>query len=402
MFDFIKNSGFFQAKKVMAITVNILPDGLQYDYVILEKKKDQINLVESAYQLSNVDELLIKVTAKIPLLISVQGKRILTKALSIQEEDADENIINRLLPNADVNEFYISKTSLGKDQLLVSVIRQNICDEITALFPQKNIVALSIGANQIVHLFDVLPDKETWIYNTYQWKKEQEQIKYSKATQKDINEWLKIGDERLHIDNTVSYANGLTFLISMDESFVEFDVYKNNKKELMFANLFMLLGWAILVIIFSVLLINFLMFDHYNKKNNTLSMKVEQNRYILAQMDTLEKQIDFKEEFVKNNSTGNTRFSFYADIIADLLPKNIVLISLDMQSLKKRLKKTQEALFVKNRILIKGFAKNSRTLNDWIKDLQKEDWIKDTEIINYNREAANLSGEFELGIDLMP
>lgn len=400
MIEFIKNISFLQIKKVLSVTVNNLPEGILYDYVILEKNKSQISIIDSGYQIREINDILSKITNKIALVLSIQGKGILTKSIQVQDEGSNEHIINKLLPNADIKDFYLSKTSTGEQQIVASIIRQNIADEIIALFPNKNIVGLSIGANQIVHLFDVLSEIKEWNYNNFQWRKEGEQINYIKLEQTDISEWIRLGNERLHTDNTVSYAQGLSFLIALEESFVDLNVHKEHKQELLLAQVFTLSGWAILIVIFSVLLINFLLFDHYNKKLDSLSREVEQNSLVLSQMENLKEQIKFKENFVKNNSTGNTRFSYYADIIAGLLPQNIVLISLDMQSLKKRIKKGHEANFEKNRIIIKGYTKNSRTLNDWIKALQQEDWIEDTEIIEYNREASNMSGEFELGIDV--
>ena len=148
-----------------------------------------------------------------------------------------------------------------------------------------------------------------------------------------------------------------------------------------------------------MLLINFLLFDHYSKKSNELSANINLNTGLLQQLDTLTKELKFKEDFIEQTGIlSNSRLSLYSDRIASTLSDNIQLIDLSINPLDKKLKSNQEPEFNKNKIYINGITSNSTILNDWIKTIMKEGWVKEVNIKNYNQDNAITKGEFKIEI----
>jgi hypothetical protein len=385
----------------MGLTISIRPDGYCYDYVVVEKKKAELHVLNYGNDISDYKELKLETTNKYPLVVSVQGKGVLSKPVGIIDEDTEETLISKVLPNAEAKDFYISKPNYSINKGLVSVIRKETCEQTLELLPGNRIISLSIGANQISILPQLIDNTRTWYFNNQQWILENKQVKISKPTVEDrIPDWQKVGDERIPTACLEAYAHVIAYFAESLNGSISLAQVDKNKKELLFSKLFMLSGWTILILLFSILLINFLLFDNYNKKFEQLNAELQQNSMVLAQMDTLSKQVEFKENFIEYNNTGQTKYSFYIDRLADLLPKNIVLVDLYVQPFEKRIKQGKETLVEKDKFVVKGVTKNSTILNSWVKDIQKEDWVFDTELIEYNREAANLSGEFELAIDI--
>lgn len=389
----------------MGLTISVAADKLTYDYVILERKNGEVHALSYKEQLQDIESLKLDSDNKLPIVVSVQAKGVLSKTISLLEEDSDTTIISKVLPNAEAQDFYISKTQLGESSSMVSVIRRETCNAILETLPQSKVLSLSIGPNQIPKLAKVIGGDSVWYFGNQSWEYKDHQLRSAKIDNKSENkvdypEWQKIEGESIPTNCLEAYAHGLSFLIEDTEASVPLEQHEVNQQDLFFSKLFTISGWSALITLFSVLLINFLLFDHFDKKKNSLNVQLSHNSLALDQMEALEKQISFKENFIKYNSTDQTRFSYYSDRLASLLPRNIVLVDLYIQPLQKRIKQGKETQLEKAKILIRGFTKNSTTLNRWVKDIQKEDWVKDTEVMEYNREAANLSGEFELAIEL--
>ena len=91
----------------------------------------------------------------------------------------------------------------------------------------------------------------------------------------------------------------------------------------------------------------------------------------------------------------NAFLSYYVQEIAGSIPNEIILNSLVVNPNNKKIKNFEKIIFETNTILIEGDSKSSIPLNDWVKNLKKQDWLLKIEILDYNIKRKE-SGEFIL------
>ena len=148
-------------------------------------------------------------------------------------------------------------------------------------------------------------------------------------------------------------------------------------------------------------MVNYMFYNKNNKKLNQLTFSYNQNRELLKKLDTLKNEFLIKEQyFVNSGFLDASRLSYFADRIANSLPKNIKLSGMDIIPLNTKIKDEKPIGFSMNSINIIGTVNQSIVLNNWVKKLKKFDWVRNVNIVEYNQEIAETPANFEIVIDL--
>ena len=152
-----------------------------------------------------------------------------------------------------------------------------------------------------------------------------------------------------------------------------------------------------------LLLGNFLLFNNYRKEYASLESLVNQNQGQLATISSLQAELAVKRKFVAQMGLLDpSRASFYSDQIALSVPSAIQLTDLSVYPVEQKLEKGKKSVeFLSNQIRIMGVAKRSNVVNNWIKELKQNAWVKDIQVVNYTQKNARVNGEFELMIELV-
>ncbi|MBA7543582.1 hypothetical protein ES705_35913 [subsurface metagenome] len=127
-----------------------------------------------------------------------------------------------------------------------------------------------------------------------------------------------------------------------------------------------------------------------------MSDKLAYYETFFIQRDSLRSEILMKTKLI--NQVGlkhNTRYGYYADRIAATVPKGVVLDELTINPIEDKVK-ANKPLHFSSFIRVKGGSRGSILLNDWLRELDKYKWIKDIEIIDYEKTAS--TGKFEIQI----
>lgn len=406
LIDKLSNSGFIKGVDSVGITLNFYSDSeYDIDFVSLRKNKKIVNILDSKTNSKSIHDLTKVLSSKNPVSMSIMGKGIIHRKFesSIIENATDKEIINNIFPNTDQDEFLVQKSPVN-DEVYISLIRKKIVEDIVNHFTSQGIFILSItigpfALNGIISLIDdrspnnllLVKNQELTIKNDLIY-----QLNISQNTQDIV---YKIGDDKISHENLVSFATALSFYLQNNPVSIDLQSIQTSKEEFIYKRIFYLLGWGILIFAFLVLLINYLLFDYYNNKYNDLSLEYSKRTEETSKLKLLSKQLADNERFVtENNLLETSRFSYYTDRLALIIPDNIVLNELYLNPLTSDLQKNKEIDVVNNLIIIKGVVNKNSLLNEWIKKIELEKWVEKVEILKFTQKDKSSGANFELEI----
>ncbi|WP_420603233.1 hypothetical protein [Flagellimonas sp.] len=142
---------------------------------------------------------------------------------------------------------------------------------------------------------------------------------------------------------------------------------------------------ASLIFVLFVLLVNFLVFNSYFNKTQTVQEKLAFDNETRKSLTLVQDRVAEKEKKVEAVlSTSNSRTSFYLDKIAASIPQHILLTELQYQPLKKPVQESKPIELDFNNLLVTGTCTQSEEFSDWIQRLEGIDWIKAVETMDYD------------------
>lgn len=403
MIDKILNSSLLKGNTSVGIHIYI-DENSNYDMslLILQKKKSKLEILNTNISISNIEDLKEHIPANKPVYLAIDGKGIIHKKVNSSGEIDAKTALSLVLPNAVAEDFLIEINEINSEKTFVSLARKESINEIISELSKAEIKIheIYLGCFSLNHSIGLFGrDYQEIQIPNYKVDVNENRISGIEKVENNYNETsFAIGDSFVSDKAIVAFSLALSHFIDIEYE-QELPQINENKSNYLYRNLFIISGWSILAFLFTILLVNYLMFDYYNKKSNDLSYKVGQNKDLLAQLDTLSSQIKRKDEIVKKSGFfNNSRNSYYADRIAFLLDDNIVLTQLEINPLLKKVKQGVEPQFTFDYIIVKGISKRSTDLNDWIHTLKEEDWVKAVNLQNYVNETGQSTAEFELEI----
>ena len=391
MFSFLKNIDLLKAKKVAGVEVLLSAGTELYNVVIVEKKNDKVQIVTSEQGLT-AEEFKHKIDKNIPLYLSVDGKGVLHKKVSFDSNENKAQLLAKVLPGADEQQFYIQ--SAGE---FVSVLRRDVLDVVITEFKKSGyfIVGTALGPFALNSILTLVENKVlgTSLY--------QLQINDAKIHALDKAEAsllkVNIADEQLSASAVVAFASALNYFVNSD-SFFDAEIVQSSANDFKEKRKFVVGGISVLVFFFILMLVNFLVYDSLKNSNNELEAQFKMQEENFNKSEQLKKELDEKIALKeKLGVNGSTRISYYLDAIAASVPAEIQLTELSLNPVDKKIKEDKEIEYEVNRILISGRCKKSIYYNDWKKDLAKLDWVKNISVVNYI-DADDEVGEFILKI----
>ncbi|NOZ47397.1 MAG: hypothetical protein GXO79_11535, partial [Chlorobi bacterium] len=264
-----------------------------FDVVILKKQKTQINIYNTNTNIDSIAKI-SKQIGQIPACLSIEGKGILLKKIDSSEKNNNQQILDKFFPNAVEENFYIQKTEIDDEETFIAIARKSIIDSIIQELYSQNIwiIDLTFGPfnlNRIIPLFSgkyneiILPETIINLNNDRIGNIEK------KFTEGDYN--YLIENERIDASILLPYASALKYYIFNVNNELVIKQIKNKKNEFKFKMFFKFYSKSILAGIFLILLINYLLFDGFDKKNKLLNDQYNKNEYLLNKIDKLSKEL---------------------------------------------------------------------------------------------------------------
>jgi hypothetical protein len=375
--------------------------------VVKNKNKEQIEIAEEHIGLTS-DEMLKKISkSKFPLCLVINGKGIISKKIHVAHDDANnESIIQQVLPNAKHGDFYLRKYSATDNNAFVSLIRKSLLEGVLDLLSKNKISVVEVfwgpfTVNSVIPLMGITNGEI--LTEHYKFTIENSFItEFIPTEDNQISQGkLSIGDEKLEVQSLISFGTLINhFYINKAENTSEIAVVINAENNFVYSKLFAKTLQYSLILVFIVLLVNFFLFDYYNRKQQDLFSQVTKFNDLLTNQDTLKKTLESKRDLLeKSGLLESSKISFYSDRIASVVNEGITLTKLEVNPLKDIVGQDKDETgyeFTNETIELTGTASNSTYLNEWIKDMKVFNWVKDITIKNYNRDNSLKPASFTI------
>ena len=316
------------------------------------------------------------------------------------------------MPNANEEEFSVQLTPIANtDDAFVSVLRKSLINDVLNVLSNvgiTNIVGAALApfsVNQALPLLSkALPENAPIVMAAYELTIANKQITTLDYAQnyEAAATFVMIGDEQLSLNLLPLYGLAITYYTNQDALSIQNDAISKVIEESFEKRKFEVLGWSLLVSTFLILFINYFLFDYYWSKGQELQQLSLKNEAVLAKYERLKEEYTTQKTYLEQNQLlKSSRTSFYADRLAESLPKHIRWLDLNICPLIKSSDFDEDAYkFNRGVIRIKGTCIRSSDLNDWIQKIDGFSWTKETTIMEYHQDNKGSAGEFLLQINL--
>ena len=349
-----------------------------------------------------LEDLTKENTKKAPLYISIGGKGIIHKKLKTNEHINQQELLNQVLPNASLKEFYLQKVMLSENESWISIIRKDVLDTLIQKMENLNLfcVQIYLGPFVLENCISLIPTHS--LYTTTH----ELIIEANNIIQLDGLGSVAGGDEYniegeiINSHELIAFGSALSHFIPANKlTTIECKSVQNLKQEYFHKNKYTTVGFALIVFFFIVTITNMLVSNNLESTSNDLQYQINSKKQYVVELELLNKELAIKEEFIQNSGvTKASKISFYADQIALSVPSSIRLDQMFINPLKKRISKAEDIHFNYNSIKVIGTVNRSIELNSWIKELKSQECADEVNIISFIQDNLKTPGEFEISI----
>lgn len=365
-----------------------------YHVLTVKKKGTKVTIVSMA-SFTEFEDLKKNVDQNLPLLLFIDGKGVLNKAIDFNNE-ADVTWYK----NIDLNTiYYTSLKGLNID--FISFSRKNIINDILSKFKKNNfqIIDIYLGSFISAILINSIK-KEVILSNDLLLEFKNDKLhKFVKQTDFTKKENYIIGTETITSTYLPLYATIIDFFIKSKE-ISKTKIETSNTDEIIYKKAFKYFGISILVGFLISLLISFFLIQYYTSKNTALTIQNIYTDKNYQQTLALEKQKENKQKILLESGFSSSKFlSFYSYEIIKIVPQDVSLTVLEITPLTKETKTNQKLIFESNTINVRGETFNESSFNTWMESLKKMNWLENFEIISLKKDKKNKS-QFEVKISI--
>jgi Tfp pilus assembly protein PilN len=383
----IKNT-LDSVKKVYALDVEITAgDSLQCRVVELTKRDGAIHFSQLEIGGDSLDAVCEKIPGQSPVCLLLNGKGIIYRKLAVSETVSEPDLIKTIIPNAKPEEFYLQQYTVAvqndKRTKLLALARKSPVDKILAEFTAKFdfVVDVSISPFEMDNLLPVLAENEIFYKNFLLEIKQQKIVDFSAVTPE--TQTIHIGGNTIDADLLPALALGFTFLLDYKKMNTPISDINERRKEYIYKQKIKLTGKLSLIALFVLLLVNFLVFDHFYKQVQAEQQSVANREETIDKLKTLKEEFASKNRFLQQSGLlEQNRVAFYLDKLAATIPRDIALTDLQINPLANPNKKENVEL-INNLIRISGTSNKTSSFNDWIKILKTDTAFTNVAIIAY-------------------
>lgn len=411
MFQKLRFENIIKNKVATGVEIILLPDGAyEINVVTLKRNKSEVVIESKLSDIKDIPALSNVIDKKSPIILVINGKGIIHRKVSLSESDSLSAVLNKILPNANINEFYIQKQNANDAPAFVSVVRALVLDDLIAELKNNmiaNIAQCYVGPFVISTVLGLIDKRiisnEFLAIGNFKLQIREDKINDVLISNERSKEIIKIGDDLLEEKFVIPFSAALSYFVGGEEGILNAETIDSVKENFKQKQKFQTIGWSLLIVAFLILMLNYFAFNHYWQKSNEMNSELELNQSALKKYETLKAEYSQKKIFLEQNGLlENSRTSLYADKLAGSLPSSIQLLEMDIHPLKKKeASDISNALYFDNKIIkISGKCNRNTELNDWMTLLKKTTWIEDVSLLNYKQDNAKDDGVFYLEIKI--
>lgn len=369
-------------------------------------QKNQLSFGKKVVGLTSLEDLAKQIPPKMPLALNICGKGLLQKQIDRVEEINHQNF-DRVLPNANIDDFYVQQLNSGSHSL-VSVIRRTEADKWIKSLEDLSLcpLQLSLGPFAVQHIvpqLNVYGEELIFDGHTISRNEQHEWTGYKYAASAKSPFMLKVESEGINEKLLIPYAAAFQLLLA--DKVIPVNAATPYLDDLLRQRIeerkFKAYGFFILAVFFVLLLLNFLLFSWLNSSNGKLSGEISRTAQSTNDVQQLSDGIRQKEALLKTLGwEDNMDKSKLIDQLASLLPAEITWREAAVDPIDLTASRNQKTIaFYTRKIKITGNSEKIIPVNEWIARIKTIKWVKNVQLDSYTFNNELSTGQFTILID---
>lgn len=370
-------------------------------FCLVARKDDSLTITHTKLIEGNLPAVIAAIPKKQAIALSLSGKGIIHKNVENVNELDENQLFHQAFPSIEAKDFYVQYLNEGQNAV-ISVIRKGTVDELLDKLKRAglNIYMLSLGGLAITQIWPQLNVYDTTVlidHHSFDLDHNKQLLKYSYGKVRQSKFELKVGQEVIPDEHIVGYATAFQLILHDRLSTVkikeisindDWGAYITNEKLKQRSLIF-------LCALFGLLLLNFLLFSHYNQENAKLSEQLGTQTANSDQMETMKRNVATNERLLKQlNWNAGYNYGFVLNEIGESSPKQLQFLALTMNEYKTE----QEKLERSPQINIIGSTANLTAVNNWVFVLKEKSWVKSVRLLKYQEDQETGIYQFNLMI----
>ena len=374
----------------------------EYRLAHIVKKNGELHM-KSSLILNTIEDLLLALPVNSAVVLVCNGKGVIHRNHTITSSLVSE-VVQTTFPNLKEQDFFYQNATLVNGGVLSLIRKDIVLDIISSLQSKKiHVLSLLLGPFATVGFFNLIGLRtERFFYDRYQitLNGQGEIVEYSIVADQ-LSDDIKIQDEHIPSVFVNTYTAACLYVLGGADGISSsvFDLHFEEQKKIYKSVLLKHRGGLVLLVsALLVLLINFVVFSSLRKVNIQYQDQLTVSQTRLDRLDSLENFIKVKKLFIsKAGWTDKMILSEPCDKIAQSVPAEIKLTELTIHPINiAESRNTKEIVFENKKIVVKGFTKKIAVLNDWLKQVDAQTFVRDFKMKEYHFDTNAQEGYFQI------
>ncbi len=383
---------FIKIKKLYLIGILKNEEGEFLSVLKVRKTKQQLAVIESQ-SFQDMQALLASLDKKLPAILVVDGKGVLTKKILLKNE-AD----TAWFKNLDYDTIYFTSHKTEEAEFL-SFCRKSMALEYVAAVEKAEIQILDFYVGPVISVLmkDLLGSNAFYSNHSLLQFSGDTLAEIEKSDAQATGQQYNIGGMQLSNKEIPLYGAAINYFVK-EQSVNKSAIEKITDEEFLYKIAFEKLGIFTLAFFFVMLLSSYCLIQYFIGENAKLNLE---NSYSYRSYDLI-KELEAKRvnklKILNETGFSSRKFiSFYCSELGKSIPLEVSLSVMDVYPLQKEIKKNEKMHFNYRTILLRGKTENKLVFSSWIEKLKNEKWVKSLEIVSITRDKKDVT-YFELKI----
>lgn len=392
----LKISSAITYRKIGIIVVCKKRSAYDISYYQMLKKGSSVDICFSQEGLKSFEEIDIH-AEKCPTILCVQGTGLVQRMMTGSYADIKQNI-----PNINTDEYLIELDETNQEDKLVALCRKEQIDAILSEdslkpIPIHNVSLGLIGIGRYLQLFSKETSHFEFEGSTIHFG-ENKILEIRKNVTANTADYF-FADKKRQAAEILALTAGLTYFTRKTWNTFQIQGINEKIKEYTASILSHFILYYFGAALFVLLLVNFLIFDHYDTMRNEFEIDSQGITIMQNEINQLQSDLNVKRQFIQqNNVPANFAFAFYADRLASYVSGGIGLSELSVCPVINKVKEDKVITFQSNTLRVAGTAPNSAAFSIFLEKINKSSWVKklNKQVYAFNNESGNADFEIEI------
>lgn len=393
MHPYLKHNIFNRVTVIAGVSAHVINrDEVRFSLIIIRRRGKLLTMEHQREESLSFEELKEQIPSKVPVLLHVDGWGVLVKKASLGADGQIESLY-------DSNEFETRHFFNGTDKNgYLSIVRQEVIAAVVAQAKTlgAGLLGIDVGPFGGIQLLLALNKEGEFRLGDRLVRIVNGGVEEIKGITDSNSSLISIGDDSISSQVFPVYAMVALFFA---DSFQGLERSSQSINEFLYKKLTYYVTAFSLGALLTGLLLNYFIFTHCQEKLTRVTSEYEMNQSLFLKLEKAEKGLEQKEKIIETSGlSGHTFFAYYADRLALLMPANLVLEDMNFQPLEKKMQKGRDAVFTEKLIVITGHTSQSLLINDWIRSIKNEAWVKAVDMVYYGMEEKHTNALFKLEV----